>query len=676
MIPTYSRVFLVVAAMLPFAAAAEDSLNEVVISASLSEAPLAQTPSSVTVLNAGQLDAPGLVHFGDVIDLVPNLGSAGGTSRARYFQIRGIGELEQYEGAPNPSVGFLIDGIDFSGIAMPAALFDLRQAEILRGPQGTAYGANAIAGLISLQSQAPQQGFAAHGEFEAGSYDTWSTGVVLNNSTDDDRTAWRLGVHRTTSDGFRHNAFLHRDDTNGFDENFVRMRMRSHVTDALDLNVTGLYSDADNGYDAWSIDNSRVTRSDRPGVDAQLSRALSVRFDYTGWDGVSLRSVSTYLDAGMDYSFDGDWGNDVFWGVNAPNDFSETIGRRRRNISQEFRLRGMNGGSSWVAGVYALHMRERYAILDLYNADVYRTLDSSYRALNLAAYGQVDRKLSANLAFSTGARVERRDARYRDDSPRAADPVDTMVGGHVALTWQFHEGQSAYATLTRGYKAGGVNTTAANIADTLRYFDPESLWNLEFGLRARSADGVFDSRTSLFYTRRIDQQVSSSEQVDLDDPLTFVLLTLNAEQGSDNIGLENELGWNPSERLRFEATVALLRTDLAHRDSPHAPNYQFGLAASWRSPDGWFARVAFNALDAFYFSGSHDERSRPRQLLNLNLGYNGGRWNAALYARNVLNERYAVRGFFFANEPPDWEPKRYVQNGDPRQVGLKVSFNF
>jgi iron complex outermembrane recepter protein len=686
MISSYSRVSLVLAALLPLAAmAAEESLNEVVISATLAETPLARTPSSVTVLNADQLSQGGLTHFGDITDLVPNLSFAGGTSRLRYFQIRGIGELEQYEGAPNPSVGFLIDDIDFSGIAMPAALFDLKQVEVLRGPQGTAFGANAIAGLISLRSQDPQQGFGGFGELAAGNYDTYSAGAVLNDSTDNDRTAWRLGVQRTSGDGFRHNAFLDRNDTNGFDENFLRLRVRSHLTDALDLNVTALYSDADNGYDAWSIDNSRVTQSDRPGVDAQLSRALAMRFDYAGWDAVTLRSVSTFLDADMDYSFDGDWGNDAFWGVNGPYDFSESIARRRRNLSQDFRLHGMHEGGDWIAGVYALHMRERYAFLDLYNGDVYRALDSNYRALNLAAYGQLDHRLDSDLILSTGLRVERRDARYRDSNFRAADPVDTMVGGHVALTWEFAKGQSAYAALTRGYKAGGVNTTAAEIPDDLRNFEPEFLWNVEVGLRTQSTDGRFDSRTSVFYMRRKDQQVSSSVQSDPEDPLTFVLLTDNAARG-DNIGLESELGWNPVRSLRFEATLGLLRArfldytladrSLDKRDSPHAPNYQFGLAANWRSPVGWFARAAFNAVDASYFSASHDERARAYQLVNLHLGYAAGRWKATMYARNLLNEHYAVRGFFFANEPPAWEPERYIQNGDPRQIGLKVSFSF
>jgi len=688
MIPAHFRsAVLLLAAAVPLAgiAAGDDPLEEVVVTASLAEAPLLELPASVTMVNARQLGAAGLAHFGDVTDLVPNLGFAGGTSRPRYFQIRGIGELEQYEGAPNPSVGFLIDDIDFSGIAMPAALFDLAQAEVLRGPQGTAYGANAIAGLISLRSQAPRDQFELLGELEAGSYDSYSAGLVINNATSDGKTAWRLGLHRATGDGFRRNEFLQRDDTNGFDENLLRLRVRSHLTPQLDLNVTALYSDADNGYDAWAIDNSRVTQSDRPGVDAQLSRAVAVRFDYEGWNDVSLRSISTISDADMQYSFDGDWGNAVLWGANGPYDFFETIDRRRRNLGQEIRLRSGTVGNGWVAGVHALHMRESYALLDLYNGDVYRTLDSEYRALSLAAYAQVDRELAAALSLSAGLRVERRDARYRDSSTLASDPVDTMAGGHMALTWRFAQDRSAYAALTRGYKAGGVNTTAAAISDDLRSFAPEFLWNLESGLRTRSADGTFDSRTSVFYMRRSNQQVASSVQPDPADPLTFVLLTDNAARG-DNLGVESELGWRPLQGLRLQASVALLRArfldyqlagrNLDKRESAHAPSYQLALAADWRSATGWFAHAALQAVDAYYFSASHDERGPAYELVNLRVGYEAARWSATVYVRNLLDEHYAVRGFYFGNEPPDYAPKRYIQNGDPRQLGLRLSFGF
>ena len=99
-----------------FAAVAADSapLEEVVVTAELRDQDLADLPTSATVLDSATLQAAGVQHFQDVLSLVPNLNWSAGTSRPRYFQLRGIGEIEQWQGAPNPSVGFLIDGIDFS----------------------------------------------------------------------------------------------------------------------------------------------------------------------------------------------------------------------------------------------------------------------------------------------------------------------------------------------------------------------------------------------------------------------------------------------------------------------------------------------------------------------------------------------------------------------------------
>ncbi len=664
------------------AAAPADELEEVVVTAQLLQTPLSRLPASASVLDARTLEDAGIAHFGDVLGQIPNLGFAGGTSRPRYFQIRGIGELEQYEGAPNPSVGFLIDDIDFSGIAMPASLFDLARAEVLRGPQGTTYGANALAGLISLRSQAPQQGFAIGGELEAGNYGSFGGGLVVNNSLGEG-TAWRLGLHRYRSDGFRRNAFLDRDGTNGVDESLARLKLRSALNEHLELNATLLLADSDNGYDAWSLDNSRITQSDRPGVDTQRSRALALTFDYTGWEGLTLRSVTTLLRADSRYAFDGDWGNDELWGENGPYDFYEDIGRERRNLSQELRLSGGNGATRWVTGVYALRLTEDYTFLDLYNGEVYRELASSYRALNTALYGQIDRTLSPALNLSAGLRLERRDARYRDSNALAADPVDNMAGGHLALTWHAADGRDYYAALTRGYKAGGINTGIL-LPPERRTFDPESLWNAELGLRTRSADGRLTSQTSLFYMRRGDQQVSSSVQTDPTDPLTFILLTDNAARG-ENYGLESQWRWQALPQLALGANAAWLEARfidytlegrvLDGRQQPHAPQHQLGLWAQLQHHSGLFARADWQINDGFYFSASHDERAAAWQLMNLRVGYETDRWSASLWVRNLFNEQYAVRGFFFANEPPDWAEKRYIQNGDPRQWGVKISYS-
>src|SRR5580658_2428491 len=161
------------------ASPADDSLEEIVVTASLRSTAVADLPQSVTVLDANTLRSAGVQHFEDVLGFVPDLNWAAGTSLPRFFQLRGIGEVEQYQGAPNPSVGFLIDDIDFSGVGMPATLFDVQQIQVLRGPQGTAYGADALAGLISVHTNDPGTDFELHGEATGGTYDTRAAGIAI-----------------------------------------------------------------------------------------------------------------------------------------------------------------------------------------------------------------------------------------------------------------------------------------------------------------------------------------------------------------------------------------------------------------------------------------------------------------------------------------------------------------
>jgi len=201
------------------AAPPEAPIEEVIVSSSLlRDQALEDVPASVTVLDEATLQRGGQQHFEDVLAQVPNLNWAGGTSRPRYFQIRGIGEREQYEGAPNSSVGFLIDDVDFSGVGMAATLFDVSQVEVLRGPQGTRLGANALAGIISVRSADPSMTPALSVEATGADYDTGSIGLVATGPVESLRSSWRLAVQEYKSDGFRDDAFLGRKDTNDRDE--------------------------------------------------------------------------------------------------------------------------------------------------------------------------------------------------------------------------------------------------------------------------------------------------------------------------------------------------------------------------------------------------------------------------------------------------------------------------
>ena len=130
--------------------------EEVIVVGGLRSESLDDMAASVRILGARSMDKDGAQHLQNVMQKVPNIHWAGGTARPRYFQMRGIGERSQYagEGPPNFSVGFVVDGVDLSGLGT-GALFDLDQVEIFRGPQSSAFGANALAGLINVESAEP-----------------------------------------------------------------------------------------------------------------------------------------------------------------------------------------------------------------------------------------------------------------------------------------------------------------------------------------------------------------------------------------------------------------------------------------------------------------------------------------------------------------------------------------
>jgi iron complex outermembrane receptor protein len=661
------------------------ALDEVIVSATvLREQELIDVPASVTVLSAQTLRDAGQQHFQDVLAQAPNLNWAAGSSRPRYFQIRGIGEREQYEGAPNSSVGFLIDDIDFSGIGMAATLFDIEQIEVLRGPQGTRYGANALAGLIAVRSAEPSNEFGGFVTGEAGNYGTLGAGIALTGPAEQWNSAWRFAVQKQRSDGFRDNVFLERDDTNDRDETTARGKWRWFVSERSQLDLTFLHSNIDNGYDAFSIDNSRNTLSNAPGEDSQRVNASAIKWLSTFDSGVTVTAVGTLLNSSIAYSFDEDWGNPQSW---APYDYEYRRRSDREHDTQSLELRVASApvgdaGVAWLAGAYALRLREN--ILEVTNYS--DPLVSRYDAVNSAGFAQLDGRFAGRWQWSAGLRGEYRDADYSDTRPTDADRSDRMLGGQTSLTYELTDKSRVYGAVSRGYKAGGFNLGQAQ--QRRAEFEPEFLWNYELGYKTGSIDGRLHLETSLFYMRRKNMQVRSGEQADPLNPGTYIFVTSNLADGY-NLGLEANVRWLAHRYLELGAGLSWLRTEASgiigrtgesvpKRDQAHAPRYQAQVNATYRLPIGLMARIDASHVDAFYFDvpTDHDQRSEPYSLVNLKLGYEADRWQIYAWSHNVLNEEYATRGFYFNNEPWTAEKKLYLQNGDPRQFGLTTEWHF
>jgi iron complex outermembrane receptor protein len=706
----------------------DPQLDEIIVTATLRAVPATEVPASITVLDSQTLQDAGRANFEDVLGLIPNLNWAGDTSLPRYFQLRGIGELQQYQGAPNPSVGFLIDDIDFSGLGTAGTLYDIDQVDVLRGPQATRYGANALGGLIYLRSAEPTDTLYGRVDLDVGDYGTRSEGAVISGPIDSLDSGFRLAVQHYYTNGYYDNMYLNRDDTNRQDEYTYRAKWAFTPSDSLRVELTAMQVDIDNGYDAFTINNSRNTESDQPGVDSQHSTGVSARVHYLASDTVGFTAVATYARSIIKYSFDGDWGNPVLWApVATVYQASEVQNRDRTTKTIELRLGTEDThGFGWLVGFYGNLLDETLSDLSLSD---YRPLgtpvdpiddqsdnviDSGYRARNLALFGELDGDLTANLRWSLGLRGERWSAHYQGTTtgflgtntgyttapitqtaiesvtPATLSPVNNLWGGHASLTYKLDSTQSIYTTVSRGYKAGGFNLSQGLLPNQLS-FNPETDVNLEAGYKADMLDHRLKINADVFYLYRHDAQITTSFQSDPSNPNDFVFYTGNAASGH-NYGLESDAAWRATDRVTLGANLGLLQTHFedfvqqgaagatllsVSRELAEAPHWQAAVNATYRDPRGPFARVDVTGMGGFYFDLPPNETtSKPYGLLNAKIGWETARWSAYLSGRNLLDKRYPVRGFYFGDVPPNFSKQVYIQLGDPRTWVASVSVKF
>ena len=674
----------------PLAAWPADKIEEIVVHGDFRERSVSELPASVTVFDSEAIESMAVQHFEELIGAIPNFNWSGDGHRATYFQMRGVGELEQYQGAPNPSVGFLMDDIDFSGIGGIATLFDMQHVEVLRGPQGTRYGANALAGLVYMRSAEPTAEFDSRVEIQVGDDGMLAGGLAVGGGLNaNDSVMGRLSVHYHDSNGFRENTHLNRDDTNGRDETTVRGRLKWLGGEYWEFNLAGLYIDTDNGYDAFAIDNTRTTLSDKPGKDAQESVGASIRADFDGPNDYTLTAITNFADSDIVFSYDADWGNDDSWSP-VLYDYISMSDRERQTFSQEFRFVTDN----WLLGVYGLRLQDDISTLNrgAYYDPGYDFADSlndlfvsGYESTNVAAFGQLDHAISGTALLTLGLRIERRTTDYEDSAGLITDPSDTLWGGEVAISFDHSDAVTSFVSLSKGYKANGFNLGPA-IPDEYRSFDSETLYNLEAGIKTSMLSRTLSLNASIFVSRHNDAQVRTSFQLNPGDPTSFGFVTINVDE-SDALGIEADVRWLLADNWMLYATLGLIDTEfndvsapslvnLEGRSKAHAPDYTFAFGGSFEHPRGFFARVDVSARDAFYFDVAHDEQSQSYELVNARVGYRSDSWSATLWARNAFDEDYAVRGFYFGNEPPDFPNALYTRSGDPRQVGVTLAKEF
>jgi iron complex outermembrane receptor protein len=677
-------------------------IEEIIVKGTWREAKVLEESSSIVILNTKLLKSEPIKHFENISYLVPNLNFAASDSRARHFQIRGIGERSGYERTPNSAVGFLIDDIDYSGQGGIATTFDIEQIEVHRGPQGSRIGSNALAGLIYIKTKEPTKQFEGIGELTTGTFGTFNAGLAFGGPVGfSENLSYRLTLRNDNTDGFRKNLYSGKSDTSKKDESTYRLKIDWEILEKTSLKLLISQIDLNDPADIWTIDGSLNTLSDRPGMDSQKTNTYGVKV-FHQFDAFEFQSLSSITDTDIEISYDADWGNPESHAPYIYDYFSETI-RDRKTLSQEFRLvsdiANLNpqNKTKWVIGISYFNVKERNIKNDdgAYGdpSDPFgpyfsqSSSSSKFSSDNLSIFGNIDYFLDESLKLSLGARWENYESQYADSFGESFNPSDYMLGGKISLNKILSHSSNIFFSVARGFNQGGFNLNLGLAPDSKNsnlYYDPEFLTNYEIGLNSQLFNEMMNIAAVIFYSDRKDQQVLISTQVDPTDPNTFSFLTQNAAEGT-NKGVELNVNLKLTESLDFFSRLGLLKTeinnwksrpDLEGRAQAHAPKRSYALGVSWSITDKASLSLDLVGKSSFYYSDSHDNQSKSYALANLSYNYSIGDWTDSVWARNIFDKYYSVRGFYFGNEAPDFKDKLYERHGDPRHIGITARYDF
>ena len=690
-----------------------DEVEEIIVTADFRDSDLAESAGSTTIIkNEKSLDRAAR-HLEDILSLAPNVTWSAGASRSRFLQIRGIGDLEQYaEPKYYPAVGLLLDGVEIGSSANAAMLFDINQIEILRGPQGTRFGTSGNAGVVYLRSNAPTDEFEGSITAGAGNYNTQNLGVVLSGGISETLRG-RIAVQKNDGDGFHKNVYLKNDDTAGFDELTTRVRVDwSPVSNAqYQLNILNFQSE--NGYDVWSLDNSRTTQTDTPGEDNQDIFAITLKGNWELSSSLLLEASLSQNESDLDYHYDADWINPGFcitYTCSYGHDnAAESFSRDLDQTTMEIRLLG---------GSETLNTGDTRYVIGLYRKSTEETLDygypsawygnynvrTNYETSRNALYGEIEIGISDTFSLSAGARIENFKDDYADTNTVSHKNDDTLTNFEITGQVTLSDTAFFYATLNLADKPGGVNVSASsqfgsmsapfqNFMSPKLNFDSERLFNKEIGYKRSSNNNQWNVRAALFHTTRSNAQLESWMW---DDSAGLWIGYLDSTSDATNYGLEIESEINASESIQLFANLSLLRTKVDNlatfdldvfdfvsrsgRDQTKSPQYQYAIGINALLRTDVTASLSIEGRDDSYFGYYHNGMLEGYDIVNANLRWRGSNLSINVWGRNLSDENYSTHGLYFGADPRDdfgfWSNQTYRQFGAPRTFGIDFEFQF
>ena len=681
--------------------------QEITISGDLGKSKLKNTIADIDVFTKTDIINSNKQNLEDILKSSTNINYSGVSSRVRYFQIRGIGEYEQFagQGGPNYYVGTLIDNFNFSGFGIPISMFDVDQIEIFKGSQSFTFGQNSMAGQIRVNTTRPKPFRESSISLDIGSFNKKNIHFIHNQPISKN-ISLRFAASKNTDEGFIYNDYLD-NYSNNRDELISNLKLswnKSYNTNHnLNILLNILDYNLDNNYDRWSATNFNNFNDftsysdfnglpDNESLDALNGQSQSIDIKYK--KGYSQYIVTLASDnINLNHSYDSDWTTNNF-----PYFQAET--RKRKNKSLEAKILSSFKNNSFTIGFFTKNLEEKDTangfIFDLLNYTYVSSFTSNYTINYLSFYLQNTYKIYKNSYLTFNIRQDNYKNTYQSESIVSDwygtdyDPIyselynknEKILSARIGLKLN-----KFYFTISRGHKAGGFNQNPY-ISESNRVYTPEYSNSLELGYKSTIQALSLD--LNFFYMNRENLHVNIAEQADLDNPSSFYFFTSNIKKGinkgadlnasfklNKNNNLFINLGLLDTQRDEFSYSNAENSTiTINKREQARAPRYTINMGLESYLTSKIFMRIEALAKDRYYYFDNENEISKTYQLINLNARYQfNDKLSINFSIKNMLNKKYSIHGFYFSLD--GYTPAQlYESPGDPRSYEIKLDYKF
>ncbi|MBE9549606.1 MAG: TonB-dependent receptor [Proteobacteria bacterium] len=690
-----------------FAADTEDgagALEEVVVTARKRTESLQEVPISVSAINSATMEKLGATKVRDLEHVVPNLVFSGFWDTQSSIAIRGVGDFTRNMGY-EMRVGVYVDGI-FAGRSGSAnqELLDIDRVEVLRGPQGTLFGKNTIAGAISLTTLKPNEDFGGYVAAEYGNYNLLTVKGSLNIPLIEDKLYSKFSVIRRTRDGYVENLYAGQKDAGSIDYLIARAQFRAILGENTEAILTFDYKD--DSHEAYLGEpNAGIGFDEAPEVhqlntwltplNESEASAVALTIDHEFSSGYSLTSLTSYRSTEAV----------ARWEENHSSLrlFDVTFGDDDSQFSQELRLSSpLDSRLTYVAGLFYWHQKAETDRLAISGSDLIPGVTLTVPQTgdvttdSIAAFVHGEYHVSDDLSITGGLRYTREDKDLNYSQlgvPLFIDFVgfedkysDDAWTPNIGLSYKVDDDKLLYATVSRGFKSGGWN--ADYVVTTDIGFDAEYATSYEVGAKTEWMDNRLRLNVAGFITKYTDYQVFQFVPVEggglifsltnagevttqgfevelLAQPVNDLILTANfgytdatfdsfKDAGGEGIDFDgNRLPLAPKTTMSLGAEYHFDISDAVGSYIRADYSYRSGM---FHNPD--------NIKPEFYTSGYGLLSARAALLLN-----NSG-LEVALWGKNLTDEIYDV------NKWVTFLGSSSSQFGMPRTYGIELRYSF